>query len=50
MNLDDLQAEVEKLLSLLNNRQPGLMSWNNALYERLKNIKELAEKAGFVTF
>lgn len=46
MNLDELQSEVEKLLSLLKNRQPGLFTWNDFLAERLKNIKQMIEKAG----
>jgi hypothetical protein len=46
MNLDELQAEVEKLLALLKDRQQGLMTWNEFLVERLKNIKALMEKAG----
>ena len=28
INLDKLQGEAEKLLSLLKDRQPGLMAWN----------------------
>lgn len=46
MNLDELQREVEKLSSLLNDRQPGTMTWNMFLSERLTNIKKLIEKAG----
>ena len=39
--LDKLQAEVEKLLSLLKDRQPGLMTWNMFLEERLKTIQKM---------
>lgn len=46
MNLDELQSEVEKLLSLLRDRQTGLMSWNMFLEDRLKKIKVLMENAG----
>lgn len=41
MNLDKLQAEVEKLLSLLKDRQPGLTTWNMFLEERLKTIQKM---------
>ena len=46
MNLDEVQTEVEKLLSLLNDRQPGTMTWNSFLSERLHTIHGLIEKAG----
>jgi len=45
MNLDELQIEVEKLLSLLKDRQ-GTFMWSQFLADRLKNIKHMAEKAG----
>lgn len=40
IDLDDLQNETEKLLSLLKDRQLGLTSWNNLLSERLKSIHQ----------
>jgi hypothetical protein len=39
--LDELQSEAEKLLSLLNDRQLGLMSWDMFFVGRLKNIHNL---------
>lgn len=45
MDLNELQAEVEKLLSLLRDRHPGMMTWNLFLRERLKTIKSLIESA-----
>ncbi|MBU1046860.1 hypothetical protein KKH36_03730 [Patescibacteria group bacterium] len=41
VDLDELQKELEKTLSLLENRQPGLMSWNTFLKERLQNINKM---------
>jgi hypothetical protein len=46
MNLEDLQNEVEKLLSLLRDRQIGLFTWNQFLRERLSAIKKMIEAAG----
>lgn len=45
INLDELQQEVEKLLSLLRDRQPGLMCWNEFLHERIKNLHALTSQA-----
>lgn len=45
VNLDDLQQEAEKLLFLLKDRQPGLMTWNERLHERLQNLHKLASRA-----
>ncbi|MCX6810377.1 MAG: hypothetical protein NTY30_01400 [Candidatus Berkelbacteria bacterium] len=50
INLDQLQGEVEKLLALLIDRQPGMMSWNQCLGERLDGILALiAEPSGPLT-
>lgn len=46
MDLDELQKETEKLLSLLRDRQQGTMAWNMFLGERLTAIVKLAAKAG----
>jgi hypothetical protein len=46
MNLDELQLETEKLLSLLKDRQTGLITWNSFLRDRLCTIHALIEKAG----
>ena len=46
MDLDKLQEETEKLLSLLRDRQQGMMTWNCFLGERLRAIVDLADKAG----
>lgn len=43
IDLDQLQAEVEKLLALLKNREPGLMTWNMFLHDRLQSIFKLAK-------
>lgn len=45
VNLDELQQEAEKLLALLNDRQPGLMTWNEFLHERLHSLHALTSKA-----
>lgn len=45
MNLDELQNEVEKLLSLLRAREIGLMSWNELLLDRLKTIHQFIHQA-----
>ena len=45
VNLDDLQQETEKLLALLKDREPGLMTWNEFLHERLQNLHKLTSQA-----
>ena len=45
VNLDDLQQEVEKLLALLKDRQPGLITWNEFMQERLQNLHKLTSSA-----
>lgn len=45
INLDALQQEVEKLLRLLTDRQPGLISWNHFMNERLENLHKLTSQA-----
>ena len=45
INLDELQQEIEKLLVLLKDRQPGLMSWNEFVRKRLTNLHSLTSKA-----
>lgn len=47
MNLDELQKELEGVLALLKDRQVGLFSWNEALYERLETVVGLLRLAGF---
>ena len=39
IDLDQLQNETEKLLSLLKDRQPGLMAWNIFLKEKTNQKK-----------
>lgn len=46
MNLDQLQQEAEKLVSLLKDRQLGLMTWHMLLEERLKAIKQMIALSG----
>jgi len=43
INLDDLHNEAKKLVSLLDDRQLGLMTWNDFLVERLKNIHKMID-------
>ena len=45
INLDELQQEAEKLVSLLKDRQPGLMTWNEFIQERLQNLHRLTSQA-----
>lgn len=45
IDLDELQGEAEKLVSLLKDRQPGLMTWNDFMRERLEALHSLASKA-----
>lgn len=46
MDLDKLQSECERLLSLLKDRQQGMFTWNAFVAERLQAIKKLANDAG----
>lgn len=43
--LDLLQGESTKLVALLQDRQPGMLTWNQFLSERLTRINELTSKA-----
>lgn len=45
INLDELQQEIEKLLGLLKDRQPGLISWNEFMMKRLTTLHRLTSKA-----
>lgn len=45
VNLNELETETRKLLSLLEDRQPGLATWNDAMRDSLKIIRTLSEKA-----
>jgi hypothetical protein len=45
ISLDDLQQETEKLLDLLKDRQPGIMTWNEFMHERLANLHRLTSQA-----
>ncbi|MEK7163298.1 MAG: hypothetical protein AAB775_01120 [Patescibacteria group bacterium] len=45
VNLDELQQETKKLLALLKDRQPGLMTWNEFLWQRLQNLHKLTSQA-----
>ncbi len=42
IDLDELQTEAERLLSLLKDRQHGLISWNLYLKERIENIHRIS--------
>lgn len=46
VDLDKLQREAEKLLKLLQDRQPGLATWNKFLSDQLKELKRLIGQAG----
>ena len=46
MNLDELQKETERPLALLKDRQPGIMTWNDFMRERLQSVVDLAASAG----
>lgn len=45
INLDEVQQEIEKLLALLKDRQPGMMGWNMFLNERLNKVHTLISSA-----
>ena len=45
INLDELQEETEKFLSLLKEREVGLMTWNMSIFERLEKMHTLISKA-----
>jgi hypothetical protein len=42
--LDELTIEVDKLHSLLKDRQEGLFTWWGFLYDNLQRIKEIEEE------
>lgn len=46
INLDDLEWEVQGLLTLLKDRELGLMSWNRLLKEKIVNLRKLTEGVG----
>jgi hypothetical protein len=46
MKLDELKREVQSLMSLLNDPQPGLMTWNMMMHERLVKLHRMIESAG----
>ena len=46
MELKKLQEEAEKLLMLLRDKQPGLITWNIALSEQIQAIVNLAAQGG----
>ena len=46
INLDELQRETEKLLALLNDRQPGFfITWHEFLHEQLQALHKLTSQA-----
>ena len=45
VNLDELQSEAEKLVILLKDRQPGLMTWHDWLNNRLERLHQLTSDA-----
>ncbi|MBI2048626.1 MAG: hypothetical protein HYT30_01740 [Parcubacteria group bacterium] len=40
-NLNKMQREAERLVALLKNRQPNLASWNIALEDCARKMREL---------
>ena len=47
--LDELQEEAEKLLSLLQDRRPGLYTWNRFLKESMGAMHSLLDQGEVVT-
>lgn len=45
ISLDELQQEVEKLLALLKDRQPGQLTWHGFMVERLTRLNTLTSIA-----
>lgn len=45
INLNDLEQQARKLLSLLNDRHPELDHWNRAMRERLQSIYKIISRA-----
>lgn len=43
INLDELQSEAEKLVSLLKDRNLGLMAWNESLSKQVKSLRDLLD-------
>lgn len=39
-NIDELRGHAKALVALLDDPQPGLMTWRTALYQVLKQIAE----------
>jgi hypothetical protein len=46
MKLDELKREVQMLMALLDDPQPGLMSWNIMMHNRLVTLHRMIESAG----
>ena len=45
MDLTALKDSTEKLLSLLNDPQPGLMSWNSLVGEKMDEVRSHINEA-----
>lgn len=45
ISLDELQQETQKLLALLQDRQPGILGWHDFMHDRLVNLHRLTSKA-----
>ena len=45
VDLDELQVETQKLLSLLRDRQPGLITWNTCMREQVQKLHILTSQA-----
>jgi hypothetical protein len=46
--LDQLRHELEKMLALINSREHGLSSWNEAVRVQLATIHRITGVAGMV--
>ncbi|HSV94616.1 MAG TPA: hypothetical protein VLH94_01365 [Spirochaetia bacterium] len=44
MNLDEFQVEIEKMLSLLKDRQTGMISWYGFFLDRLKSLHSMISR------
>jgi hypothetical protein len=45
INLDELQRETQRLLNLLKNREPGLMTWNTFLRDQIVGMRSMLADA-----
>lgn len=46
MDIEELKREVQSLMRLLNDPEPGLMTWNSMVCDRLRKLRHMIEAAG----